>query len=155
MNTEMQKKALAAREAHLALLDLKKVLDEAARKTHAAELEAVHLATCSRPTGDIRTALRVVSEILESANFDSALARVRSTCARSSSVRTIARTALPCFNKSSVTVRPTAPPRPAAPVTRMEFVMSLYLWVHLNRKIDLVECAWRCFFWRTSYSRRF
>jgi hypothetical protein len=36
MNTEMQKRALAAREAHLALLDLKKVVDEAARTTHAA-----------------------------------------------------------------------------------------------------------------------
>ena len=77
MNTEMQKKALAAREAHLALLDLKRVLDEAARTTHAAELEAVHLAICSRPTGDITTALRVVMENLESANFESALARVR------------------------------------------------------------------------------
>ena len=44
MNTEMQKRALAAREAHLALLDLKRVVDEAALTTHAAELEAVHLA---------------------------------------------------------------------------------------------------------------
>src|SRR5882672_11955866 len=47
----------------------------------------------------------------------------RSPCARSSSFRTIARTALPCFNSSSVTVRPTAPTRPAAPVTKMGFVM--------------------------------
>ena len=61
----------------MALLDLKKVLDEAARTTHAAELEAVHLVTCSRSTGDIRTALRVVIENLESANFEGALARVR------------------------------------------------------------------------------
>src|SRR6202163_69910 len=44
--------------------------------------------------------------------------RPRNACARSSSVRTIARTALPCFNSSSVTVRPTAPTRPAARVTR-------------------------------------
>jgi hypothetical protein len=44
MNTEMQKRALAAREAHLALLNLKKVVDEATQTTHAAELEAVHLA---------------------------------------------------------------------------------------------------------------
>src|SRR5262247_667383 len=47
----------------------------------------------------------------------------RKACARSSSLRTIARTALPCFNNSSVTVRPTAPTRPAAPVTRMGFAM--------------------------------
>ena len=38
MNTVMQKKALAAREAHLALLDLKKVVDEATETTHAADL---------------------------------------------------------------------------------------------------------------------
>src|SRR5262245_50925871 len=44
----------------------------------------------------------------------------RNPCARSSSFRTIARTALPCFNSSSVTVRPIAPTRPAAPVTRMD-----------------------------------
>lgn len=44
MNTDMQKRALAARDAHLALQDLKKVVDEATQTTHAAELEAVHLA---------------------------------------------------------------------------------------------------------------
>src|SRR6266480_1929554 len=47
----------------------------------------------------------------------------RNVCARSSSFRTIARTALPCFNSSSVTVRPIAPTRPAAPVTRMGLAM--------------------------------
>src|SRR5882724_8268290 len=47
----------------------------------------------------------------------------RNACARSSSFRTIARTAWPCFNNRSVTVRPTAPTRPAAPVTRMGFAM--------------------------------
>ncbi len=49
MNTEMHKRALAARQAHLALLDLKKLVDEATQTTHAAELEAVHLAIRSRP----------------------------------------------------------------------------------------------------------
>jgi hypothetical protein len=50
MNIEMQKRALATREAHLALLDLKKVVDEVTQTTHAAQLEAVHLAIRSRPT---------------------------------------------------------------------------------------------------------
>ena len=77
MNTEMQKKALAAREAHLALLDLKKVVDEATQTTHAAELEAVHLAISPRSAGDITTTLRGVIENLGSTNFESALARVR------------------------------------------------------------------------------
>jgi hypothetical protein len=49
MNTEMQKKALAARDAHMALLDLKRFIDEAARTTHDAELEAVHLAISAKP----------------------------------------------------------------------------------------------------------
>jgi len=77
MNTEMQKKALAAREAHLALLDLKRVVDEATQTTHAAELEAVHLAISPRSAGDITTTLRGVLENLESSVFDNALARVR------------------------------------------------------------------------------
>jgi hypothetical protein len=38
----------------------------------------------------------------------------RRACARSSSFRTIARTAWPCLSSSPVTVRPTAPTRPAA-----------------------------------------
>lgn len=77
MNTEMQKRALAAREAHLALLDLKKVVDEAARTTHAAELETVHLAISPRSAGDITTTLRGVMENLGSTSFETALARVR------------------------------------------------------------------------------
>src|SRR6185369_17435486 len=55
----------------------------------------------------------------------------RNTCARSSSLRTIARTTLPCSNSSSVTVRPTAPTRPAAPVTRIGVVIS-FLLQHLS-----------------------
>src|SRR2546427_5437628 len=61
--------------------------------------------------------------------------RSRNACARSSSFRTIARTALPCFNSSLVIVRPTPPTRPA-PVTRMGFAMFFLLCVHLNRKPD-------------------
>jgi hypothetical protein len=64
MNTEMHKRALAAREAHLTLLDLKKVLDEATQSTHAAELEAVHLAIRSRPLEETCTSLRDVLERL-------------------------------------------------------------------------------------------
>jgi hypothetical protein len=42
---------------------------------------------------------------------------------RSSSFRTIARTAWPRFNSSSVIEHPNAPTRPAAPVTRIGFAM--------------------------------
>lgn len=77
MNTEMQKRALAAREAHHALLDLKKVVDQAAETTHAAELEAVHLAISSRTTGDISLRVRAVLERLGSSDFEAALTRAR------------------------------------------------------------------------------
>jgi hypothetical protein len=77
MNTEMRKRALAAREAHLALLDLKKVVDEATQTTHAAELEAVHLAICSRAIEETSTSLRDVLERLDSPNFEATLSRVR------------------------------------------------------------------------------
>ena len=50
MNTEMQKRALAARDAHMALLELKKMVDEATQTTHAVELEAVHR-TAARGNG--------------------------------------------------------------------------------------------------------
>jgi hypothetical protein len=77
MNTDMQKRALAARDAHLALLDLKKLVDEATLTTHAAELEAVHLAVSSRLSGDISSSLRAVLERLGSASFEATLRRVR------------------------------------------------------------------------------
>jgi hypothetical protein len=77
MNTEMRKRALAARDAHLALLDLKRVVDEAAQSTHAAELEAVHWAISPRPGGDISSPLRDVLERLMSASFEALLSRAR------------------------------------------------------------------------------
>jgi hypothetical protein len=65
----------------------------------------------------------------------------RNACAHSSSFRTIARTALPRFNSSSVTVRPIAPTRPAAPVTRMGCAIFFFLYIHLNRKSDLSKAS--------------
>jgi len=77
MNSDMQKKALAARDAHMALLDLKKVVEEAARTTHCAELEAVHLAVSSRRSDDVSSKLRSVLERLASADFEAALTKAR------------------------------------------------------------------------------
>ncbi|HEY2461753.1 MAG TPA: hypothetical protein VGI16_13155 [Candidatus Acidoferrum sp.] len=77
MTTEMQKRALAARDAHMALLDLKRVVDEAAQNTQEAEREAVHLAISPRHTGNPAATLRGVAERLESSNFEAALSRVR------------------------------------------------------------------------------
>jgi hypothetical protein len=47
MNNDLQIPALAARDAHEALLDLQRFVEEAARTTHCVELEAVHLAVSS------------------------------------------------------------------------------------------------------------
>ena len=77
MNAEMTKRALAARDAHLALLDLKKLVDEAAQTTHAAELEAVHLAFSRNQTGDVSTTLKVVKERLVSGDLEAALTKAR------------------------------------------------------------------------------
>jgi hypothetical protein len=77
MNNDMQRRALAAREAHMALLDLKKVVEEAARSTHCIELEAVHLAVSSRRTSDLSTKLGAVLERLASADFEKSLAKAR------------------------------------------------------------------------------
>src|SRR6478736_5810150 len=66
---------------------------------------------------------------------------LRNACARWSSFRTIARTALPCFNSSSATVRPTAPTRPAAPVTRMGFAMFFLLHVQRCGLLDELLAA--------------
>src|SRR5205823_7894355 len=57
----------------------------------------------------------------------------RNARARSSSFRTIARTALPCFNSNPVTVRPIPPTRPAAPVTKMGFAILVPL-IRASRK---------------------
>jgi hypothetical protein len=75
MNSEMQKCALATREAHEALIVLKRVVDEAARTTHAAELEAVHLALNSKGSGDVTIKVRTIIERLKSPAFDAALHR--------------------------------------------------------------------------------
>jgi hypothetical protein len=77
MNNDMQRRALAARDAHEALLDLKKFVEEAARTTHCVELEAVHLAVSSSRTGDISSRLRSVLERLASSDFEATLAKAR------------------------------------------------------------------------------
>ena len=74
---EMQKGALAARDAHLALLDLKRLVDEAAKTAHAAELDAVGMAISTREGRDIRSRLSTVMERLQSPNFEATLSHVR------------------------------------------------------------------------------
>jgi len=74
MNTDMRTRALSAHDAHLALLKLKKLVDEA---THAAELEAVYLAVSARQGAAICTALRVIIDRLNSPNLETTLSQIR------------------------------------------------------------------------------
>ena len=77
MKAEMEKRALAAREAHIALLDLKKLVEEAARTAQDVEFEAAHLAIKPRSDGDITPKIRKVLERLTSADFEAVLMRAR------------------------------------------------------------------------------
>jgi hypothetical protein len=76
-STKMQKFALATREAHLALLDLKALVDSATEKIHAAELEAVGLAVGHRPDAGALRILRAAADALRSPNFDVAVSQAR------------------------------------------------------------------------------
>src|SRR5215467_7807611 len=71
------KQAFAAREAHEALLELKKLVDEATVATHAAELESFCLAVKREQTTSVRQTLEIVIERLKSPNFDAVLSMAR------------------------------------------------------------------------------
>jgi len=77
MNAKMQKRALAAREAHIALLDLKKVVEEVAQTAQDAEFEAAHLAIRPRADADITPKVRKALDRLASADFEDTLVRAR------------------------------------------------------------------------------
>jgi hypothetical protein len=77
MNTDMQRRALAARDAHSVLLDLRKAVDEIAQTVHAAEIEAIHLAIRPKASGDVAKTLRAAVQRLDPANFEHALSMVR------------------------------------------------------------------------------
>jgi hypothetical protein len=66
---KMQKAALVTRDAHEALLDLKKIVDSATQKTRAAELQAVGLAIGSSRGEDALRTMRSVAETIGSSNF--------------------------------------------------------------------------------------
>ena len=77
MNRRMPKQAFAAHEAHEALLELKQLLEEAAKTTHAAELEAFHLAVGCDECDEVRLTLESIAAWLRSPDFDAKLSRAR------------------------------------------------------------------------------
>jgi hypothetical protein len=76
-STNLQKGALITREAHLALLDLKTLVDSITENIHAAEREAVGLAIGHRQGAVPPRMLRVAAEALRSANFEVAVSQAR------------------------------------------------------------------------------
>jgi hypothetical protein len=77
LSSGMCKGALITREAYLALLDLRSLVETAVEKAHMAGLDTVGLTVSPRATGDPFHALRVASETLQSSAFDCALAEAR------------------------------------------------------------------------------
>ena len=77
MNSDMQRRAIAAREAHIALLDLKKMVEGVAKATHATELEAVRIAITSKNAEEVTDRMRAVLERLGSSDFEDSLSKAR------------------------------------------------------------------------------
>jgi hypothetical protein len=76
-STIMQKGALFTREAHMALLELKALVDNTTEKIHAAQLEAVGLAVGHSQNEDPLKTLRLASEIFLSPNFEATVSQAR------------------------------------------------------------------------------
>jgi len=77
MNTDLQRRALATREACSTLRQLKKLIDDAAQAAHAAELEAISVAVNPHRRGDTCTAVRAIRDRLKSSDFETTLSQVR------------------------------------------------------------------------------
>lgn len=77
MSLETPKQAFAAREAHEALIALKKLVDEATRLTHEAELESFRAAIRRDPNDSVRKSLQSVIERVKSPDLDRAIFLVR------------------------------------------------------------------------------
>jgi hypothetical protein len=77
MNRDKPKQAFAARDAHEALLVLKELVDEAAKTTHAAELESFSLAINQDENDGVRRTLQNVAIRLKSHDFEVVLSEVR------------------------------------------------------------------------------
>ena len=78
LSRNMQEGALVAREAHLALENLKRVVDRALLKTRAASLDAAGLCVCQKPICDPLSALNVAADTLQPSVLDSAISEARS-----------------------------------------------------------------------------
>jgi len=77
MNHAAHRRALAAREAHSALMELKDMVETAAKRVHAAEFEAARTAVDGKEEGLQPTPLQAAAESLRSPSFEAAVAQAR------------------------------------------------------------------------------
>ena len=90
-SSTMRQAALSARDAHGALLELKRLVDNAARQARAAELEIVGASIGRVPEHDPLEALRAAAQALQSPSFEAAISQAKSkmsdavACQRASS----------------------------------------------------------------------
>jgi hypothetical protein len=77
MKQATHKGALAAREAHSALLELRAMVETAAKKVHAAEFEAARMAIGGREAEPLLTPLQSAADSLRSPSFEAAVAQAR------------------------------------------------------------------------------
>lgn len=82
MNVACQRRALATRDAHAALRNLKTLVDLATEKTHIAELETVDAAIGHKQADDPLLILLGAADALRSPKFAAALEEARSKMER-------------------------------------------------------------------------
>lgn len=72
------KGALITREAYMALLDLKSMIEMITEKAHIAGLDSVGLAVSPKLVDDPLRSLKIAADTLQSPGFESAVAEARS-----------------------------------------------------------------------------
>jgi hypothetical protein len=77
MKRAIHKGALATREAHGALLELRAIIEDAAQRVHAAEFEAVRLALAGEATDAAQKPLQAAADTLRSPSFEAAVSQAR------------------------------------------------------------------------------
>lgn len=77
MNHAAHRRALAAREAHSALMELKDMVESAAKTVHAAEFEAARNALDDSEVASTLTPLQAAAASLRSPSFEAAVAQAR------------------------------------------------------------------------------
>jgi hypothetical protein len=77
MKRATSKGALATREAHGALLELRAIVEAAAERVHAAEFEAVRSALAGEETEAAQEPLQAAVDTLSSPGFEAALSQAR------------------------------------------------------------------------------